>query len=153
MYQQNLKWRLMPDKMAGKLVTSHIASVLNQGYWKHLVFPNDVVHYGVTSIPVFLSGIGRHLNRSVYTKIIISIKVIGHLLMSCCRSCSKWSCASCSCFSLISFSRSNMLPPPATRDRVLARSAAQTCYPHLQPEIQYWLVQPLKHVTPTCNQR
>ena len=37
-YWQNLKWHLMPDKMAGKLITSNIASARNQWYSKDSVF-------------------------------------------------------------------------------------------------------------------
>ena len=37
-YQQNLKWGLMPDKMAGKHVTSNIASSRNQWYSKDSFF-------------------------------------------------------------------------------------------------------------------
>jgi len=38
-YQQNLKWRPMPDKMEGKLVTtSNIESAHNQSYLKYFVF-------------------------------------------------------------------------------------------------------------------
>jgi len=62
----------MPYKIAGKLVMSNIASARNQWYSKDSDFwlaQNDVVHYGVTLIPTFLSGTRRHLKRSVDTLI------------------------------------------------------------------------------------
>jgi len=37
-YRQNLKWRLMPDTKAGKLVWFNIASARNQWYSKDTVF-------------------------------------------------------------------------------------------------------------------
>jgi len=37
-YRQNLKYRPMPDKMAGKLVASNIASARNQWYLNDSVF-------------------------------------------------------------------------------------------------------------------
>ena len=71
--QQNLKWRLMPNKMAGKCLTSNIASVQNQWILKRfrlLIGQNDVVSYGKTYISTFFSGSRRHFNRSVDTLLI-----------------------------------------------------------------------------------
>ena len=74
----HLKWRPMPDNMAGKLVTSNIASARTQWYSKDLVFwlaqMTLYIINGVTSITAFLSGIESHFKHSVDTLIMDTVK-------------------------------------------------------------------------------
>jgi len=67
--------------MAGKHFTSNKCALpVILKIFSLLVGPNDVVRYGVTLIPTFLSGIGRYFKRSFDT--IFTARVRGPILSS-----------------------------------------------------------------------